>query len=216
MINSRNIHEGVHTKAFHIREEFREELKGKLLALKVDGATRHDRSVLGINVQFIANGRIHIRTIAMIELKESHTAQNLRDTILDILHSYGLTIYNVYSLTSDNARNMIAIAKLIGKVGCEVSVENLLALDSKENSLDENEQFESGELSEEQIERNNEHAKRLTQIMDDLIDELSSVAPQIEFNTRCESIRFVSQWTVRIWSAEFVLFQFFFLAPAQN
>lgn len=189
VINSRNIHEGVHTKAFKIREKLQIQLKGKLLALKVDAATRHDRSILGINVQFVDKGRIQIRTLAMVELNEAHTAENLKGTILDVLRSYGLTIYNVYSLTSDNAKNMVKIPKLIGKATCDAPVENLLELDSAENGSFE--EFESEERSEEQIQRDLEHSEKLIQLLDDLITELKSIAPEVEFNTRCESIRFL-------------------------
>lgn len=200
MINSRNIHQRVHTRAFHIRQKLREELKGKLLALKVDGATRHDRSVLGVNVQFFENGKIQIRTLAMVELSVAHTGENLKDAVLDVLHDYGLTIYNMYSLTSDNAPNMIKISKLIGKVNCDTGVDNLLALpplppeeqgtNEESTSEESEEEFETEECSEEQTRKDDEHAERLEQLMDDLILELSSVAPEVQFNTRCESIRF--------------------------
>lgn len=177
----------MHTKAYKIREKLRKELKGKLLALKVDAATRHNRSILGINVQFVANGKIQIRTLAMIELTESHTAENLLDTILDVLRSYGLTIYNIYSLTTDNAKNVVKISKLIGEVQCDAPVENLLALDSEESSTEE--EFEPEERSEEQVKKDLEHSERLIQLLDNLVTELKSVAPEVELDRRCESIR---------------------------
>lgn len=58
-------------KAF--RKVLGQELKGRLLSLKVDGVSRLSRSVLGINVQIMANHKINIRTLGVIELHHAHT-----------------------------------------------------------------------------------------------------------------------------------------------
>jgi len=50
-----------------------EDISFKLVSLKVDAVTRCNRAFLGINVQYIVNGCIKLRTIGIVELTESHT-----------------------------------------------------------------------------------------------------------------------------------------------
>ena len=46
-----------------VRRRIAEELKGKLLCLKIDSASRHGRHILGINVQFREKSAVIIRTL---------------------------------------------------------------------------------------------------------------------------------------------------------
>ncbi|KAF2881231.1 hypothetical protein ILUMI_24943 [Ignelater luminosus] len=56
-----------------IRKNISDCVKDKLISLNVDAVTRLDRSFLGINIQFVENSKIHLKTIGLVELKESHT-----------------------------------------------------------------------------------------------------------------------------------------------
>lgn len=57
-------------------------LKNRIICLKIDGASCKDKSILGINVQFLSEkGRQIVKTLAMIELVESHTSKNLREKV---------------------------------------------------------------------------------------------------------------------------------------
>lgn len=58
----------------------------------MDIATRLDRAILGINVQFIEDGRIRLQTLALKELFERHTAKNLKREVLDVLSEYGVAL----------------------------------------------------------------------------------------------------------------------------
>jgi len=49
-----------------------------MVCLKVDGAKRLSRSILGINVQFVKDGKIELRTLAAVELKDRQTAVNIK------------------------------------------------------------------------------------------------------------------------------------------
>lgn len=44
-----------------------------MVSIKVDAVTRLDRSFLGINMQYIKNSKIVLRTLGLAELKEKHT-----------------------------------------------------------------------------------------------------------------------------------------------
>ena len=49
-----------------------------MICLKVDGAKRLSRSILGINILFIKDGKIQLRTLAAVELKDRQTAVNIK------------------------------------------------------------------------------------------------------------------------------------------
>lgn len=79
-----------------VRNLIRDELKGRVFALKVDSASRSDRHVLGINCQFVIDGVICVRTLGMIEIFERQTAEVIKTTITDLLSSFGVkrTLYS--------------------------------------------------------------------------------------------------------------------------
>ena len=52
-INSENVREGVLLADQKTRHDKREETKGKMVSIKMDCATRLNRSIYGINLQFI-------------------------------------------------------------------------------------------------------------------------------------------------------------------
>ena len=52
-INPENVREGVLLADQKTRQDIREETKGKMVSIKMDCATRLNRSIYGINLQFI-------------------------------------------------------------------------------------------------------------------------------------------------------------------
>ncbi|KAJ8282824.1 hypothetical protein COCON_G00053430 [Conger conger] len=101
-IDSDSIRDMVSDVAERERENLVNWLKGKLLMLKVDAASYRDRSVLGINVQFTEGERIVLRTLAVKELHESHTASYISSVVRDVLKTYSIDIKQVYSITVDD------------------------------------------------------------------------------------------------------------------
>lgn len=62
-INSRNIVSLLESFNANIREEIKRRVSNKMISLKVDIATRMDKSILGINIQYIKDFKICINTI---------------------------------------------------------------------------------------------------------------------------------------------------------
>lgn len=112
-VNSRTIKPILRDKAAAIRSIIQKEVKGKMISLKLDIATRLDRDVLGINIQFMKKKTQTIRTIGMIELKKRHTAQAIKDDVMRVLRSFGISVDKIYTITTDNGSNMLATSKLI-------------------------------------------------------------------------------------------------------
>lgn len=112
VINSLNIRDMVSSVAHVGREKLKNELKGRLLMLKIDSATCRDRSVLGINVQY-TDGEKMLRTLAIRVLTERHTAEYISSVVNDVLHEYNVELRQVYSVTSDNGANMLKALSLL-------------------------------------------------------------------------------------------------------
>lgn len=69
MLCSRNY---VHKEALLLQNTISEEVKYKLISLKIDAASRLNRGFLGINLQYLFNDRIQLRTIGLVELTKAH------------------------------------------------------------------------------------------------------------------------------------------------
>lgn len=94
-----------------IKEVIKGELKGRFVSLMLDIATRNNNSILGISVQFMKNNEVEIITIGMMTLKKSHTAKYIVDMLMKCLGEYDIKIDHVISITTDNAKNMIAMTQ---------------------------------------------------------------------------------------------------------
>ncbi|XP_055524844.1 uncharacterized protein LOC129718265 [Wyeomyia smithii] len=94
-----------------IKQYITREMKGKLISLKIDSASRHGRHILGINAQFVSGDEVVIRTLRMVELNDKQTGKFLKTKILETLQMYKIELNNVYSITCDNGANMCAAVK---------------------------------------------------------------------------------------------------------
>jgi len=97
-----------------VRKHISEELKDRLFCLKIDGMTKYSRSFLGINVQFIKNGEIQVRTLAVKEMFSRHTALNIKQEVVATLDKYNVPIVNILTVKSDSGANIIKVAELLG------------------------------------------------------------------------------------------------------
>lgn len=53
-----------------------------LISLKVDCVTRLNRAILGVNVQYMKDGVLHISTLGMTELEQRHTSEYLKEIVI--------------------------------------------------------------------------------------------------------------------------------------
>ncbi|KAL2102072.1 hypothetical protein ACEWY4_003833 [Coilia grayii] len=116
VINSTNIRDKVTTVAQSARKKLIDELSGRLILLKIDSATCRDRSVLGINVQYIEGDRIVLRTLAVRELCERHTAFYISSVVQEVLAEYRIGLKQVYSITADNGANMQKAVRVLSEI----------------------------------------------------------------------------------------------------
>ena len=53
-----------------LRQVLRKQLENRFVSLKVDGAKRLFRSVVGINVQYVEDGKVQLHNLSSVELKD--------------------------------------------------------------------------------------------------------------------------------------------------
>jgi hypothetical protein len=100
-------------KCNDLKTSIMEELKGRLLCLKMDCCSRLGRSILGVNVQFIKNARLVIRTLAMKEVYVRHTGHNIMGIVSSILNEFQIPMSKIYATTTDNGSNFVKCVKLM-------------------------------------------------------------------------------------------------------
>jgi bifunctional polynucleotide phosphatase/kinase len=114
-ISPENIRDKVEGKAKEIRDQVKKDVKNRLVSIKMDCATRLDRALLGINLQFNQKGKIQLYTLAIIEVKKSHTAVNFEQILLDVFCVFGIKLWQVYSITTNNGANMLKACRILAQ-----------------------------------------------------------------------------------------------------
>lgn len=144
IINRHNIKDRIAERAEKIRELLRRETKNKVLSLMLDIATRYNRSVLGINIGFMNDGKIQIRTIGMLVLNFSHTAANIVELIRETLAAFGIRLSQIISVTTDNGKNMVKAIALLDSSYQQIRNEMF-----PENDLENDEHIDGDVFDEE-------------------------------------------------------------------
>lgn len=96
-----------------IHERIVMETRDTLISVMIDIATKCNRAFLCVNIQYMLNGRIVIRTLKMQHLTESHTGKSLAMAVINTLKEFEISILQVYSQTTDNAANVVLSSKLL-------------------------------------------------------------------------------------------------------
>ncbi|KAL9702912.1 hypothetical protein quinque_006430 [Culex quinquefasciatus] len=105
-----------------IRDLIAEELQDVMFSLKLDGVSRHDRKIIGVNAQFKRAGKTIIRTLSMMEIHEKQTGSNLKMHVTSVLQKFRTKIINVYAVNTDRAPNVLSCSR-------QLKMEQNLALD---------------------------------------------------------------------------------------
>lgn len=106
LFNSDNLRDDVLIVAEQVKKIISKEVRGRHISMMIDTATRYGKSILGINVQYIHDDEIKLRTIGMVRLYESHTGLYIAQCVKGVLDKYGIKLDQIYSFTADNAANM--------------------------------------------------------------------------------------------------------------
>ncbi|XP_031621984.1 uncharacterized protein LOC116340010 [Contarinia nasturtii] len=94
-----------------IRDKIRDEVIGKHLSLMADIGTKHNRSILGVSIQYSVDGNLKIRSIGFIQLSESHTGIYLAEMIVNRLEELGIELKQIFTITTDNGKNILKMVR---------------------------------------------------------------------------------------------------------
>lgn len=113
-----------------VKEIIMKNLENRFVAIMLDIASKNNRSVIGIYVQYIHEGCVKIQSLGIIVLEAAHTAEYITEVVNDCLASYNIPKDRLIAITTDNASSMLAMIKIFDK-----SAQNSI----HESSDDENE-----------------------------------------------------------------------------
>lgn len=102
----KSVKDHIRKTAARIREIIASEIKDRMITMSADIVTKNNRSIFGIYIQYILNGKLIIRCIGMKQLHDRHTGKYLSELLDDCVRGYGANLNNIISLTTDNGSNM--------------------------------------------------------------------------------------------------------------
>lgn len=140
-ITSHNIMAAVNEEEIRLKRLIMKKLTRKIISLKMDSATRHGRSVLGINAQIMEKGKLEVFTLSMREICVPQTGVNLKAEVEEVLRDFNIAKNQIYSITTDNGRNMLKAVDLLASTTYEENSdqndfeESLFNLEEFENTF---------------------------------------------------------------------------------
>lgn len=97
-----------------LKKEISEEMKGKLLSLKIDLSSKNNRCILGINASYFINNIFVNRCLAMKNMRSDVVdGLTIAKMIKSVLEEYGSSVDSIYSVTSDNGSNVLRAIEIL-------------------------------------------------------------------------------------------------------
>ena len=127
--------------ANQMKGSLKNDLKGKLIFVKMDCATRQLRSFLGINVQYYNERKkqTEIKTLACADTERKHTSEQMCCMFNSTLRKYKVPTENVLALIVDNASNMMKTVERLNENDTSALLEETPFLLEEDDSDDDNE-----------------------------------------------------------------------------
>lgn len=133
-----------------IRQQISKELKHKMISIMFDVCTKTTFSVLGVSTTFMENNEVIARSLGMVHLKERHTGPYIANVVEDLLKSYGVSLKQVHTVTTDLAKNMFNAARHMALHTNDESEADAYLLDIGYNSDNDIEDFVSTNTSSDE------------------------------------------------------------------
>lgn len=138
--------------ASKIKNKIKAETRAKFVSIMVDSARKNDKSFLGINIQYTVDGGVELRLLGMVQLKQAHTAQYIKEVIVTCLLLYDISVDQTVSITTDNGANMLAMIDLFNNSDDDANAVNDASDDihvhiNNETNTNANENVENASVS---------------------------------------------------------------------
>lgn len=108
-INRHNAQNLIRSAAANMTEKITKACRNRLINLKIDCVTRHDKSYLGINAQFSANQETVFYHLGILQLTTDHTGEVLKDTIIKCLSKFGIGVDQILTVVTDNVKKSVRL-----------------------------------------------------------------------------------------------------------
>lgn len=116
-INRHTIVKEVAKESNLVRDYIKKEMKGKIISIMFDVCTIATLSMLGVNAVFMKSDEVVCRSLGTIQITERHTAVQLANMLYEILAEYDVILPNVFTLTTDTAKNATATSRVLNLIG---------------------------------------------------------------------------------------------------
>lgn len=109
--NFPEVKEHLRELANRVRDKIKEEVHDHALCLLVDIVKRNQRSIFGVSIQYMVDGKLKVRSIGMIELEQSHTAKYLANVICERLKIFEIDLKQILTIATDNGKNVLKMVR---------------------------------------------------------------------------------------------------------
>lgn len=155
------------------------ELKGKIVSLMFDICTVVTLSMIGVNVNFMRGGEAACWSLGTIPIVERHTAVQLAAKLYEILAEYGIPLENVFSITTDTARNATATSDVLNLIASSTEESENIVEDS---IFDEGDELDFGIdiENEAELQKIIDNMAAHTRLVEDMTKNVASKYTSIE------------------------------------
>lgn len=112
-INRFNISEIISKQYNSLKKDITKKVANKMLSIKIDGTSVHNKYYIGINCQFFDNSRIRTVNLGIVMLEVTATSMHIKEKLKKVLTEYKIETKQIYSITSDNAANYLKVGRLL-------------------------------------------------------------------------------------------------------
>ncbi|XP_031632090.1 uncharacterized protein LOC116346285 [Contarinia nasturtii] len=107
----REVKDFLQNVADKVRQKIKTETNNRAISLLCDIVTKRGRSIFGVSLQYIVGGKVTIRSIGMIELKDRHTGAYLAELTTKRLNDFDIDLPQIITITTDNGSNVLKMIR---------------------------------------------------------------------------------------------------------
>lgn len=154
-----------------IKEQLRVDLQKRLITILFDIGSRAGRSFLGVGAQYMDKFVVKIVHLGIVVMHEKKTAVNLYQRIKAILDDFGISMDQIYNITTDNGANVIRASNDMLKAVALQVAESLEETDYENCQNAEQDDMDHGSSSPPQGDQNDFGTRGEAAQYDDETDE---------------------------------------------
>lgn len=175
-INRYDIVNQVARESDRIKNYIAAELSGKIFSLMFDVCTIATLSMLGVNVTYMKGAKVACHSLGTIKIDERHTGVNMAAMLYDILDEYQLSLKQVFSVTTDTAKNATATSEVLNLVANSKENENDIAEESIFDTESNSDEFDFGLdiKNEAELQKIIENMAAHTQLVNEMVQSIGS------------------------------------------